>query len=269
MPFDNFRAIKTEDDLMEFFRANFPDAIPLIGEESLRKQYFANPKGPLMSVKVRSCPQFAWLSFDRSSTCDTNDGTHARGAQCRPYHYTSAGLIIGDAAHSMVPFYGQGLNAGFEDVRLLNRLLDEHGVSSHVDRSGSAGAEDGRVLPEDPALAAALSAYTEHRHPDAEAIVDLAMENYVEMRSAVVSLNYLIRRRAERLLSKLFPSLVVPLYTMVSFTTIRYSEARQRNRAQGRWLLGSAVFTAAATLAGIAWTAARYRSVIERVLQRR
>jgi len=75
MPLENFDAIKTESDLMEFFKRYFPDSIPLIGEERLKEEYFRNPKGTLMSIK------------------------------CKPYHYKNRAIIIGDAAYSMVPFF--------------------------------------------------------------------------------------------------------------------------------------------------------------------
>ncbi|RKP04447.1 hypothetical protein THASP1DRAFT_35502 [Thamnocephalis sphaerospora] len=184
MPEEKFEAIRDRSDLVTFFRSEFPDALRLMGEEGLCREYFANPLGSLMSVK------------------------------CTPYHYRDRGVILGDAAHSMVPFYGQGMNAGLEDVGILRDMLQRYPNS----------------------LADALNAYTAHRHPDAEAICDLAMQNYVEMRAHVRSPIYLARKYVEGMLHRVFPQLVVPLYTMVSFTTIRYSEATRRSQRQGRIL---------------------------------
>ncbi|CAB4406840.1 unnamed protein product [Rhizophagus irregularis] len=191
MPFENFNAIKTEDDLMEFFKKYFPDSIPLIGEERLKEEYFRNPKGSLVSIK------------------------------CKPYHYRDRVIIIGDAAHSMVPFYGQGMNCGFQDVEVLNGIFEEYNISA---------------VRSDDKLTFALEEYTRRRHPDVTSICDLAMYNYIEMRSSVVDPWYLLRRRVEGTLYRLFPRYVIPLYTMVSFSTMRYSEAMQRWKRQGFWL---------------------------------
>ncbi len=118
----------------------------------------------------------------------------------------------------MVPFYGQGMNCGFQDVEILDELFEEYNVSS--------------AIQSDDKLALALEEYTRRRHPDAIAICDLAMYNYIEMRSSVVNPWYLFKKRIEETLYWLFPRGVIPLYTMVSFSTIRYSEATQRWRRQ-------------------------------------
>ncbi|KAI9594568.1 hypothetical protein BDF19DRAFT_444066 [Syncephalis fuscata] len=184
MPQEKFDAICNQQQLIQFFQQEFPDAYELIGRDSLCEEYFRNPLGSLVSVK------------------------------CKPYHYKDKCVILGDAAHSMVPFYGQGMNAGMEDVTILQEMLLRYPNS----------------------LGDALDAYTAFRHDDATAICDLAMYNYVEMRAHVRSPLYLIRKKIEGQLYRLFPSYVVPLYTMVSFTTIRYSEATRRSSRQGRWI---------------------------------
>ncbi|RIA98561.1 hypothetical protein C1645_685754 [Glomus cerebriforme] len=203
MPFEKFDAIKTEDDLMEFFKKYFPDSIPLLGEDRLKKEYFRNPKGSLMSVK------------------------------CKPYHYKDRAIIIGDAAHSMVPFYGQGMNCGFQDVEILDGIFEEYNISA---------------VRNDDKLALALEEYTRRRYPDAISICDLAMYNYIEMRSSVINPWYLLRRQVEGTLYRLFPRGVIPLYTMISFSTMRYSEAMQRWQRQGFWLnmIGLPLLTAGA-----------------------
>lgn len=132
MPFKNFETIKTDDDLLEFFGNYFPDSISLIGEERLIKDFFKIRPQYLVAVK------------------------------CRPYHSSKA-LLIGDAAHAVVPFYGQGMNAGFEDCSMLTELFDKHG--SDLDKI--------------------LNEFSDTRWEDAHAICDLAMYNYVEMRHLV------------------------------------------------------------------------------------
>ncbi|CAG8630533.1 4960_t:CDS:2 [Paraglomus brasilianum] len=195
MPFEEFEAIKTENDLMSFFQKHFPDSIPLMGAQNLKEEYFRNPKGPMMSIK------------------------------CTPYNYKERAIIIGDAAHCMVPFYGQGMNCGFEDVFLLNDFLDKFNVDDTKDTNEFRESLD-----------RALNAYTERRHTDAAAICDLAMRNYIEMRSDVVKPLYIIRKRIEGALHAIFPKHFIPLYTMVSFSNIRYSEAVYRWKRQGLWL---------------------------------
>jgi len=108
---------------------------------------------------------------------------------------------MGDAAHAMVPFYGQGMNCGMEDCLVLNNCLNSEG-----------------------SIASALSAYTKHRNPDAEAMCDLALYNYIEMRDLVNKKSFLLRKQLDNLLHWLFPSSWVPLYTSVTFSRMRYHE---------------------------------------------
>lgn len=128
MPFEVFASIKTHQQLIDFFREHYVDALPLIGEEQLIKDFFKTRPQHLLSVK------------------------------CKPYHFADKALILGDAAHAMVPYYGQGLNAGMEDLTLLTAILEQQ-------------------LP----LQEALAKFSESRWQDAYAICDLAMYNYVEV----------------------------------------------------------------------------------------
>ncbi|KAJ3329422.1 kynurenine 3-monooxygenase, mitochondrial precursor [Blyttiomyces sp. JEL0837] len=196
MPWSKFDSIKTEQDLISFFESTFPDSVPLIGRDLLVRDYFANPKGALMSVK------------------------------CKPYNYKGNAVIIGDAAHAMVPFYGQGMNCGFEDCMVLDEIL-----TKYLGEKGSAGSNH----PNPEVLAAAFDEYSRTRNPNAEAICDLAMYNYVEMRSSVTKWSYLVRKKVEGWLHKLVPTSVIPLYTMVSFSKIPYAEAMARHRRQTAW----------------------------------
>jgi kynurenine 3-monooxygenase len=176
MPFDLFDTIKTKDDIIAFFQREFPDSIPLFGQERLLETYRANPVGSLISVK------------------------------CSPYHVGGKALLMGDAAHAMVPFYGQGMNAGFEDCFVLHELLEKHHGN----------------------MEAALAEYTETRNKDAETICDLAMYNYVEMRSHVTSKWFLMKKKIDNFLHWVMPSTFIPLYSMVTFSNIPYHIARER-----------------------------------------
>jgi kynurenine 3-monooxygenase len=118
--------------------------------------------------------------------------------------------MLGDAAHAMVPFYGQGLNCGFEDCITLERFLD--------------------MYPDDRAMA--FHEYTRLRHPDVIAICDLAMYNYVEMRASVISRRFLLRRQLEIVLQRWLPYYFISLYSMISFTQIPYSQAVHRWQRQ-------------------------------------
>lgn len=184
MPFENFNQVKNEDDVMDFFQRMFPDSIPLIGEKFLKEIYKSSKALPMVSIK------------------------------CSPYHVKDKVVIMGDAAHAMVPFYGQGMNCGFEDCIVLNDMLDKHNDD----------------------LELALKAYTEHRNPDAKAIVDLAMYNYVEMRKSVNSKMFLLRKKIDNMLHWIFPNSWVPLYTMVSFSRERYHLCIAKRKQQDKVL---------------------------------
>ncbi|KAH8547654.1 hypothetical protein BGW37DRAFT_514904 [Umbelopsis sp. PMI_123] len=217
MPFKMFDEINTKELILDFFKKEFNDSVPLIGEEKLVYEYFNNPRGALISIK------------------------------CKPYHYKDKAVIIGDAAHAMVPFYGQGMNCGFQDVEVLHGILDKHGVKAKL-------SADGKI----PGLSQALEDYSKERSEDAHAICDLAMYNHYEMRSAVTSPLYLARKKLEASLHAIFPSAVIPLYTMVSFTTIRYSDAIKRWNRQTRWINAAATTSAVVTLGVGAGLGLRY-----------
>uniref|UniRef100_A0A1B6DBJ4 FAD-binding domain-containing protein n=1 Tax=Clastoptera arizonana TaxID=38151 RepID=A0A1B6DBJ4_9HEMI len=133
MPFNQFALVKTQDEILDFFQQNFPDAIPLIGRKRLVDDFLSSKASTLISIK------------------------------CQPYNVGSHSIIIGDAAHGMVPFYGQGMNAGFEDCRLLDELLTKFNWN----------------------LTIALNEFSTTRNPNAQAICDLAIYNYIEMRDLV------------------------------------------------------------------------------------
>ena len=198
-------------NLPGFFNQHFPGVTPeLISPDQLQKQFDDNPHLPLISIK------------------------------CRPYHYNSSVVILGDAAHAMVPFYGQGMNAGLEDVRTLFEILDNSSVYDDT-KSNAKLREEAR--------AAALNEYTSQRAPDAAAINDLALRNYEEMRSSVRSPIYKIRKWMEETVDIYLPILKWRTqYTRVSFENQRYSEVEKGVRRQGQLLLG--FFSIGLALAG-------------------
>ncbi|XP_062851334.1 kynurenine 3-monooxygenase [Trichomycterus rosablanca] len=173
MPFEDFEKLTTEDKMMNFFQKFFPDLIPLIGVDALKRDLFRLPAQAMVSVK------------------------------CSPYHLMDKCVLMGDAAHAVVPFFGQGMNAGFEDCLVFDEIMDK--FDEDIDA----------VLPE----------YTRIRAPDDHAIADLAMYNYVEMRAHVNSKYFLFRKYLDRVLHFFMPKTIIPLYTMVTFTRTRYHEA--------------------------------------------
>merc|ERR1712011_7389 len=130
--------------------------------------------------------------------------------KCFPYHVSSSSVIMGDAAHAMVPFYGQGMNCGMEDVLVLKDMLQR--------------------FPGDRKRA--FEEYSKHRNPDAEAMCDLAMYNYIEMRDLTARLSFFLRKKLDNFLFWIAPSKWVPLYTSVTFSRMRYSNCISNRKWQ-------------------------------------
>lgn len=170
-----------------FFSRHYPDAVPLM--PTLADDFFANPTGSL--VTVRCSP---WRHVNR-------DG--------------KAVVILGDAAHAIVPFYGQGMNCAFEDCRALAELLAARGLTDLDDT---------------------LAEFESIRKPNADAIADMALDNFVEMRDKVGRAEFLYRKRVEQAIHDLFPDRVFPQYNLVSFSTVPYTEARRRGRELDQFL---------------------------------
>lgn len=184
-----------------FFDKYFPGVTSVIHPSDLVSQFQSNPHLPLISIK------------------------------CKPYHFSSSVVIVGDAAHAMVPFYGQGMNAGLEDVRILFDILDKHDRMINDNFTLEASARE-----------IALAEYSAVRMPDAHAINDLALQNYIEMRSSVLNPVYRWRKALEEWLSVYVPSLGWQTkYSRVSFGNERYSEVVRKSDYQGQVLVRSLV----------------------------
>jgi kynurenine 3-monooxygenase len=174
----SFSALDSEEKVKTFFQEVFPDAVPMM--PTLMRDFNANPTSSLVTMRC-----FPW----------TKNNT----------------LVIGDAAHAVVPFYGQGMNAGFEDCRILNRLLDQY--------------KDNWTT--------VLDVFQQDRKPDTDAIAQLALDNFIEMRDLVADAEFLLRKKIEARLHHLYPDRWIPLYTMVTFSPhIRYSNAYAMGRRQ-------------------------------------
>lgn len=171
----SFDRLRTPEDLKVFFEKNFPDVVPLMPH--LTDEFFSNPTSSLVTV------------------------------HCWPW-VTNRTALIGDAAHAIVPFFGQGMNAGFEDCRILDELITEY---------------EGDW----PKI---LQAFQVTRKPDADAVAELALQNFIEMRDLIADKNFLLRKKIEARMHELFPDKWVPLYSMVTFSDMPYSEALRLGR---------------------------------------
>ncbi|MBA3609195.1 MAG: FAD-dependent monooxygenase [Chthoniobacterales bacterium] len=174
----SFATVQTNDEIRRFFEEEFPDAVPLMPD--LLADYHANPTGSLVTIR------------------------------CAPWHYQDKVALVGDAAHAVVPFYGQGMNAAFEDCFVFDQCLAE--------------------FPNDRKRA--FAEYFARRKDNADALADLAVHNFLEMRDKTASRAFRAKKKLDHTLEGLLPGLYLPLYTMVSFTNIPYAEAQRRARRQ-------------------------------------
>lgn len=176
---NSFTALDTKEKMVAFFKKTFPDAYDLM--PTLEHDYFANPTSSLCIVK------------------------------CWPWTYADKMALVGDSAHAIVPFYGQGMIAGFEDCVVMNQLMEKHGDDWN------------KILRE----------YEFLRKPDGDAIADLAVGNFIEMRDKTADPKFLLQKKIEAWFSEKHPDKWVPQYTMVVFRPdIRYSEALERGTRQ-------------------------------------
>ena len=171
------------DSLLDFFNREFPDALPLM--PTLVEDFIHNPTGSLGTVK------------------------------CWPWNVGGKALLLGDSAHAMVPFYGQGMNCAFEDVRVLDQLVEKHG----------------------PNWASVFEEYGQLRKVNTEAIQDMAEENFYEMRDATADPVFIRKRELETKLEQTYPD-YFSKYSMVTFREdLPYSVAKKKGNAQDRLLM--------------------------------
>jgi len=175
---ESFEALTTPDAVRALFERRFADAIPLMPQ--LVNDFFENPTGHLETIR------------------------------CAPWSFEDQALVLGDAAHAIVPFHGQGMNAAFEDCSALDRCLDG------PDRTWS------DVFAE----------FERRRRPDTDAIADMALENYVEMRSTVREPKFQLKKDLAFRLEERHPRVFIPRYSMVMFHTLPYAEAQRRGAIQ-------------------------------------
>jgi kynurenine 3-monooxygenase len=180
---NSFEQLTDEKSLLEFFQTNFADAIPLM--PTLTEDFFKNPIGNLGTIK------------------------------CFPWNVNGKSLLLGDSAHAVVPFYGQGMNASFEDCRVLNNLIERHGTNWK------------NVFDE----------FTISRKENTDAIAQMAEENFYEMRDAVADPVFVRKRELETKLEQTFPN-YFSKYSMVTFREdLPYSVAKRKGNAQDKLLM--------------------------------
>lgn len=178
----SFTTLQTERDVLSFFETQFPDAVPLM--PTLVEDFFSNPTGSLVTIK------------------------------CQPWHIDGQACLLGDAAHALVPFFGQGMNCAFEDCTVFNECLEQHTGDWNT----------------------TFKAFEARRKEHTDAIAEMALENYFEMRDHVANPKFLLKKELEFALEERFPDRFIPRYSMVSFHRIPYAIARQRGEIQARIL---------------------------------
>jgi kynurenine 3-monooxygenase len=183
----SFATTKTDDDVRRFFDEEFPDAVPLM--PTLLEDFHQNPTGSLVTIR------------------------------CAPWCYRDKVCLVGDAAHAVVPFYGQGMNAAFEDCVVLDECLEK--------------------LPDNRERA--FAEYFSRRKENADALADLAIGNFIEMRDRTASKTFRAKKKLDHFLEAALPGIYLPLYTMVTFTRIPYAQAARRARLQDRIVYGGLV----------------------------
>ncbi len=181
MPFEgevSFENIKTKQQAQEFFATYFPNVMQVM--EDLLEDFFRNPTSAMVTMK------------------------------CYPWTYWDKVALVGDSAHAIVPFYGQGMNAGFEDIFVLNQLIEKH-------------KNDWETI---------FSEYQITRKPNADAIAELSYRNFMEMSSKTADSNFLLQKKIEKRFAAKYPDKWIPAYSRVTFSDRPYSEALALGDAQ-------------------------------------
>ena len=178
----SFASLSSKTAIVDFFQRQFPDVVPLIAD--LVDSFLAHPTGSLVTIK------------------------------CYPWHLADLVLLLGDAAHAIVPFFGQGMNCAFEDCTYLDTCLTQYGP------------DWGRVF----------AAMTDGRKIHTDAIADMAVMHYLEMRDRVADPKFLLQKQIEQELERRYPEVYIPQYSLVTFHRIPYAVARDKAQAQERIL---------------------------------
>ncbi|WP_294825178.1 NAD(P)/FAD-dependent oxidoreductase [uncultured Flavobacterium sp.] len=174
MPFsgeNSFEALRDKETLVAFFAQYFPSTTDVIPD--LAEDFFKNPTSSLVTMK------------------------------CYPWTFEDKVALIGDACHAIVPFYGHGMNAGFEDITILSQLMQQHG-------------DDWKAI---------FREYEESRKPNADAIAELSYRNFMEMSSDTANPLFILRKKIEKRFSEKYPDKWLPLYSRVTFSHRPYAEA--------------------------------------------
>jgi len=184
----SFETLSTPDRVLKFFKEQFPDATTLVPH--LQEEFFANPTGSMVTVK------------------------------CGPWHVDGTALLLGDAAHAIVPFFGQGMNCAFEDCTCLDECIGKRETGVRGQESGEGG------------WRSVFQEFERQRKVNTDAIADLAVENFIEMRDLVAQPQFQLKKKVEQVLLQRFPQSFIPKYSMVTFHRVPYSIAMTRGRTQ-------------------------------------
>jgi len=187
----SFESLNTKERVQQFFAQQFPDAVALMPD--FLDDYFSNPTGSMVTIK------------------------------CSPWRVDGKALLLGDAAHAIVPFFGQGMNCAFEDCTTLDEIVRRE-IGEGRPEMGSIDWK--RVYME----------FETQRKVNTDAIADLAVENFVEMRDLVANPKFQLKKKVEQALQARYPDVFIPKYSMVTFHRLPYSVALQRGRIQDRLL---------------------------------
>jgi kynurenine 3-monooxygenase len=198
----SFATTKTDNDVRRFFAEEFPDALPLM--PTLFDDFRNNPTGSLVTIR------------------------------CAPWFHRDKACLVGDAAHAVVPFYGQGMNAAFEDCVVLDECLEE--------------------FPQNRERA--FAEYFCRRKENTDALADLAIGNFIEMRDKTASKTFRAKKKLDHALEAALPGTYLPLYTMVTFTRMPYAKAAKRAKIQNALVYASLFLIAAILIAAMLWLVA-------------
>jgi kynurenine 3-monooxygenase len=187
----SFETLDTPERVQMFFKEQFPDATALMPR--LRDEFFSNPTGSMVTVK------------------------------CTPWHAGGRALLLGDAAHAIVPFFGQGMNCAFEDCTCLNEIMGRE-----TEERNSEGAER--------TWEPMFRQFEIERKVNADAIADLAVENFIEMRDLVAQPRFQLKKKVEQALHAKYPDAFIPKYSMVTFHRLPYAVALSKGKIQDRLL---------------------------------